>query len=767
MGKLSTIAISLATVTSALLLVAGTAAATSNPTVTADRTTFFETGETGHYQSANFTAAFTPASGDTVVATSWDFRDGSATQSGFGPVQHSYQNAGVYVVAFSVTTCTVCDGTDYHTWPGSVAVTVENAPPTGSSTPPSITAGQPLTVDFTLWDNQGIQSATLFYRHQGGTTFLSQAMSRQGSRNNQGQETWGYQIPASYLTAPIQYYASVTDVTGNASQAQTVRIPTGTTLYTATGNSNTPPTVTLDLSGTKAVPYGNGFPITIGLSSPNGIRNATFAYRKIGTTTYTQQAVNLVTDTAVIPWATSIAGTYNWYVSATDNSTSHNVGNVNSAGSPGTVTLSIGPKIVVNAPTTLVHQAPGTPLAFGANTTDDKAGVTTTLQYNAGAGWKTATVVAGADNAPGVNGATRSFIYTITFPTSAIGPSDIEYYLNATDSDSNVVSTGLAFFRASTTFTAPVITPVAPTVAVNKPVAIVATWSDPLSGVNASSVSVKIDGTAVPASQVNANATGFTIPANASAVTGLGESGHTVNVSVADGSGNVGTTQWTFILDKTPPTITNATPAGDVNMSTIQAHVADALSGVNAASLSLKVDGTAVSATYTAATGAIAASPNVGQGNHTVVLNVSDEAGNHASKTWTFLLDTVAPTITVTGANASISTGTPTIQVSFADSGSGIKANSWSFKVDGVAQTITATSTGFTFVPTTGLSSGSHTIVISVSDNAGNTASVTKTFTVSIPAPGSKGFLGLPGFEGLSALAALGVAAVVVYARRR
>ena len=160
------------------------------------------------------------------------------------------------------------------------------------------------------------------------------------------------------------------------------------------------------------------------------------------------------------------------------------------------------------------------------------------------------------------------------------------------------------------------------------------------------------------------------------------------------------------------------------------------LTGTGAANavVHFTVDGSAIAGTATSdASGAWSFTPTaLGNGSHTVVASQTDAAGNTASASLTFTLDTTAPAITARLANDTGSSSTDRITSDPTLTGGGAANAVVHFTIDGsaIAATATADASGaWSFTPT-GLGNGSHTVVASETDAAGNTASASLTFTL-------------------------------------
>lgn len=138
-----------------------------------------------------------------------------------------------------------------------------------------------------------------------------------------------------------------------------------------------------------------------------------------------------------------------------------------------------------------------------------------------------------------------------------------------------------------------------------------------------------------------------------------------------------------------------------------------------------------------------------------VTITATDDAGNQSVESATsgnfqenlrlYVKEKVAPVISITSPTngARITNNKPTIQWTVTDADSGVDPDTISIKIDSgstVTSGITKTPSGknytCSYVPTTALSDGSHTIYINAKDNDGNAAAQkSATFIVDTVAP--------------------------------
>ena len=198
---------------------------------------------------------------------------------------------------------------------------------------------------------------------------------------------------------------------------------------------------------------------------------------------------------------------------------------------------------------------------------------------------------------------------------------------------------------------------------------------------------------------------------------------HTVVVTDTDIAGNTASASLTFTLDRTIATPIVAL-AHDTGSSSSDGITKDASITVSAAasdvSRTFTVDNGPPSLSYVAPTA---------DGAYTVVVTDTDTAGNTGNTSLTFTLDTTAPAVTetlqndtsdgslVTSDDTLTGSGDPNALVTLSEGAS-------------VLGTASADSNGIWNFTPTGLADGSHTIVASETDAAGNTGTASLTFTL-------------------------------------
>ena len=263
-----------------------------------------------------------------------------------------------------------------------------------------------------------------------------------------------------------------------------------------------------------------------------------------------------------------------------------------------------------------------------------------------------------------------------------------------------------------------------------------------------------VSGTADPNATVHFTVDGTAVTQTATASangawtfspTGLADGPHTIVASETN-TGGTGSASVSFTLDTKAPTVTSQL-ASDTGVSATDKITSNAtVSGTAApnAVVSFTVDGKAVAATATAdASGKWSFTPTgLADGAHTVVASQTDAAGNASSASLSFTLDTTAPAVT---AQAMASAQTQALTLAATSSagstasaagvtGTGDANATVHFTIDGTAvtQTSAADATGAWSYTPAGLAIGSHTVVASETDLAGNTGQASLSLTTSM-----------------------------------
>ncbi|MGD9880985.1 MAG: Ig-like domain-containing protein [Geminicoccaceae bacterium] len=198
------------------------------------------------------------------------------------------------------------------------------------------------------------------------------------------------------------------------------------------------------------------------------------------------------------------------------------------------------------------------------------------------------------------------------------------------------------------------------------------------------------------------------------------------------------------VVDVTRPPVVTGRLENDTGISPTDAITSEAALAGTAdanATVHFTVDGSATSASATADGDGIWAFTPIGlaDGVHTIAVSETNAAGLTGSASLTFTLDTTAPAVT-----ESLVSGTTSFTTSPAVTGSGDPNAVVHFTIDGSATASTATADWsglWSFTPI-GLGNGTHTIVASETDAAGNIGSASLTFNL-------QAVSGLPAFTSM------------------
>lgn len=241
-----------------------------------------------------------------------------------------------------------------------------------------------------------------------------------------------------------------------------------------------------------------------------------------------------------------------------------------------------------------------------------------------------------------------------------------------------------------------------------------------------------------------------TISANA---TGLKDGDQTLEFQASDQSGNILTTTLTFTVACKPvfsgQTPANASPTKD--SSGFSVKVTDN-SSVSPQSIQAKLDGNTVSTTYDPSSGIISYKPASGlpDGAHTVIVNASDTAGNQASTTWSYTLQTAGPTLAYANdgktfnaspdisvnvkSNVKLDSGKMVMQID----GKNVPATfaykgHYDYRYGNTYYIVDSYNEGTIEFQTSGLGDGKHTIGVTAQDVVGNSSNGNWSFSVVEP----------------------------------
>lgn len=269
--------------------------------------------------------------------------------------------------------------------------------------------------------------------------------------------------------------------------------------------------------------------------------------------------------------------------------------------------------------------------------------------------------------------------------------------------------------------------------------------------------------------RANVNGTWYTLTLNGSTgkyeatitapgATSYNQSGGYYNVTVeatntagtkgtADGSTMTGLRL--VVKERVAPVITILSPSSGAYVTNSKQPVVftvvdeDGGSGVDLNTLVVKQDGTAVasgtltttpitngySVTYTPASA-------LSDGSHTVTVNVSDHDGNSAAqKSTTYTVDTVPPTLNVTSPTDGFITATASLNVVGKTNDETSSPVTVTIKLNGTDQGSVTVGSDGSFSKSVTLTEGSNTIVVTATDAAGKTSSVTRNVTLDTSVP--------------------------------
>ncbi len=206
--------------------------------------------------------------------------------------------------------------------------------------------------------------------------------------------------------------------------------------------------------------------------------------------------------------------------------------------------------------------------------------------------------------------------------------------------------------------------------------------------------------------------------------TGLTEGEHEISVKVSDFAGNANTSSVSIDVDSISPEVLFSSPNEGAMIGTNNVIVAWTVSeaGSGVADTKVRVD----DATWEVVSVNNHTITDLADGPHTVVVRSTDHAGNYEDATLTFVVDTVAPTVTVTPVGTNVAIGT-TIGVAFSEA---LDHDTVSILVNGVTGTLTWNGNTAIFTPSAFLDhSTTYTVAVEGQDLAGHEVTESWSFT--------------------------------------
>ncbi|WP_161498984.1 Ig-like domain-containing protein, partial [Cryobacterium aureum] len=211
----------------------------------------------------------------------------------------------------------------------------------------------------------------------------------------------------------------------------------------------------------------------------------------------------------------------------------------------------------------------------------------------------------------------------------------------------------------------------------------------------------------------------------------LVEGEHTITVSITDVAGNTGTATQSLALDTTVPSlvITGGSSLTTADGTPMISGTTDAPVGTTVA---VRVAGqTLATRVVEGGTWSVTAAALV-EGEHTVIVSITDVAGNTGTATQSLALDTTAPSLVITGGSSlTTADGTPMISgTTDAPVGTTVAV-----RVAGQTLATRVVEGGTWSVTAAALVEGAHTITVSIKDVAGNTGTATQSLALDTTVP--------------------------------
>lgn len=223
------------------------------------------------------------------------------------------------------------------------------------------------------------------------------------------------------------------------------------------------------------------------------------------------------------------------------------------------------------------------------------------------------------------------------------------------------------------------------------------------------------------------------------------------NVTTAnDGHATLGSNLKLTVKEVTKPTISITAPAASAFLATntpaVSFQLRDSDSGIKISSLQLKIDGgaaignTAAGMVVTSVAGGYDCTytpqTSLADGSHTVTINVQDNDGNAATAAGrSFTVDTVPPVLTITNPSDNSWQNTVALTLTGSTNDATSSPVTVTIKLNGTYQGAVTVDAGGNFSKSLTLAEGANTILVTATDRAGKTTSITRTVNLDTVAP--------------------------------
>jgi len=214
------------------------------------------------------------------------------------------------------------------------------------------------------------------------------------------------------------------------------------------------------------------------------------------------------------------------------------------------------------------------------------------------------------------------------------------------------------------------------------------------------------------------------------ALTGLADGVHTVSIRQTDAAGNVSsiatTGSWTVDTSAPSTPSLSGAPSGTTNSTSATLT----FSGDSDTTFTCSIDGGA----YTACASPLSLT-GLSDGAHSISIKSTDAAGNTTTRSASWTVDTSAPSTPSLSGAPSGTTSSTSATLTFA----GDEDSTITCSIDGGAYTACTSPLSLT-----GLTDGSHSVVIKSTDTAGNSMTRSASWTVDTSAPSTPSLSGAP-----------------------